>query len=127
MDRTPKLKRWGQYAFPPTLGPADPHPVGSVDFTLCLGNEMDYTAEQVIDLWADRMLPLVWRAIDTKAWLQWDPPEPDLFFRACTGLPYEQIYNVIDALVADHGLPGFYTLCRDYDAPYWKRLGGLAD
>jgi hypothetical protein len=99
-----KRKRVVQFKFPPMLGPADPHPIDSAEFALCLGNELDYRSDQMIDFGAERMLPLVQRAIETQAWLRWDPPDPEAYFHACTGLSYRQIYSVIDTLLADHGI-----------------------
>jgi hypothetical protein len=72
---------------------------------MCLGNELEYTSDQMLDYAPERMLPLIQRVIETQAWLAWEPPEPEAYFFACTGFSYSQLYTVIDTLLIDHGLP----------------------
>ncbi len=72
---------------------------------MCLGNELEYNSDRMVDYVPECMLPLIQRVLETRAWLQWEPAEPDAYFLACTGFSYRQLYTVIDTLLTDHGLP----------------------
>jgi len=96
-----------RYHFPPMLGPASAHPVGSFQHGLCLGNEFDYMTERATDT-IESYVPILRKAVETKPWEVWpDPPcgDIDAYCFACSGFTYRQLFALVDAFVPKHGLP----------------------
>lgn len=98
-----------KYKFQPMLGPASNYPEGSVQWALCLGNELDYNAERV-DRDLDDLIGILQRVTSAAIppWEVWPPSDPggiDNYMMLCTGYTYFQLYSLIDLFRPNHGLP----------------------
>jgi hypothetical protein len=111
-----------KYTFAPVLGPADPHPIGSVERANCLGNEFDYHAERAVERGVDDIHAVLRRVIEEQPWLVPDNPigqTMDEYVFGCSGFHYRQLWTLIDTFKPHHGLPRaeerseFVTVRRD--------------
>lgn len=96
-----------KYNFEPMLGPADPHPIGSMQRAICMGNEFDYKAERATER-VDDIHDILRRVIDERPWAVAGNPigqTLDEYVFGCTGFHYRQLYTLVDTFKPDHGLP----------------------
>ena len=96
-----------KHKFPPMLGPASAHPVGSPDWAEAYGNELDYTVERAIDHGIDDLLAVMQRLVAAEPWMAPNPvgANRDEFIERTTGYTYRQLRTLIDTFVPRHGLP----------------------
>lgn len=118
-----------RYKFPPMLGPASSHPVGSKKWAECLGNELEYRVERAEKNGVENLIPLINLAITAKTppWEVW--PEPpcgtvDDYFFLCTGLNYNQLLTLITVYKKDHKLARSLDVARAEEQAITMKLGG---